>query len=332
MASRQGAHRDLSTVPRSMPTGSRPARSGTDTPLESHVARDRSAHSRMASLPPPDLVYKYVSSLVPSVRARRVLSDVQSFCFFIGYPRSGHSLVGHLLDAHPDVVIAHELDVVRLLRWHFSDAQILALILRRTRESAVGGSRSGGGYGYAVRGQWQGRFERVRVIGDKKGSGTVRRLGERPELLDRLRALCPGQLRAIHVVRNPYDNIASIARGNKVELDRAVHAYFSLAQSCMRLLTNLAPAEHTTIYHEEFRNNPHSQLRHLCEFLGVEARDDYLDACGEIVEPAPHRTSLLIEWRPTVIDEVRRRTAAIPFLRPYLDDHPGTTSSGGETL
>ena len=31
---------------------------------------------------------------------------------FIGYPRSSHSLVGAILDAHPEIIIPHEYDVI----------------------------------------------------------------------------------------------------------------------------------------------------------------------------------------------------------------------------
>jgi hypothetical protein len=33
-------------------------------------------------------------------------ADVHAFCLFVGYSRSGHSLVGALLDAHPGITIA----------------------------------------------------------------------------------------------------------------------------------------------------------------------------------------------------------------------------------
>jgi phage terminase large subunit-like protein len=47
------------------------------------------------------------------VSDRNRFHDVGVFCIFIGYPRSGHSLVGSLLNAHPEVIISHELDVLR---------------------------------------------------------------------------------------------------------------------------------------------------------------------------------------------------------------------------
>ena len=38
----------------------------------------------------------------------RMYDDLQAFCLFMGYTRSGHSLVGACLDAHPEAAIAHE--------------------------------------------------------------------------------------------------------------------------------------------------------------------------------------------------------------------------------
>ena len=50
------------------------------------------------------------------------------------------------------------------------------------------------------------------MIGDKKGGKSTLRLGERPELLDRLAATVAVPVKIIQVVRNPYDNIATMHR------------------------------------------------------------------------------------------------------------------------
>ena len=39
---------------------------------------------------------------------QREIEEVKTFVLFVGFARSGHSIVGTLLDAHPDIVIAHE--------------------------------------------------------------------------------------------------------------------------------------------------------------------------------------------------------------------------------
>ena len=84
-------------------------------------------------------------------RGRRAvgLGQVRSFCLFIGYPRSGHSLVGSLLDAHPDIAIAHEVNVLGLVAGNDLDRRTLFhTLLRRSEADATrmpDGGRSGTG-------------------------------------------------------------------------------------------------------------------------------------------------------------------------------------------
>ena len=40
---------------------------------------------------------------------------MHAFCLFVGYSRSGHSLVGALLDAHPEITIAHQVNGLKLV-------------------------------------------------------------------------------------------------------------------------------------------------------------------------------------------------------------------------
>ncbi len=44
------------------------------------------------------------------------------------------------------------------------------------------------GYTYEVPGQFQGRYRRLRVLGDKRGNSTAMELSRWPELLDRVAA------------------------------------------------------------------------------------------------------------------------------------------------
>ena len=42
----------------------------------------------------------------------KLYDGVETFVMFIGYPRSSHSLVGAVLDAHPEIIIPHEYDLI----------------------------------------------------------------------------------------------------------------------------------------------------------------------------------------------------------------------------
>ena len=152
---------------------------------------------------------------------RKLFEEVRTYCMFVGYPRSGHTLIGALLDAHPMMIVAHELDVLRYVSAGFNRLQIYYLLLRTSRVFAEEG-RERGGYFYNVPNQWQGKFRKLRVIGDKKGEGTIWKLLINPGLLQRLRSKVGIPVRCIHVVRNPYDNIARISLRNNLTMDSSL--------------------------------------------------------------------------------------------------------------
>ncbi len=108
----------------------------------------------------------HVESSCRRLRYQAALEGLESYCLFIGYPRSGHSLVGAMLDAHPQVAMAHELDVMKFMNAGFDREQIEYLLIENARRSAAAG-RSWGLFDYRVAGQWQGRFEKLKVLGDK---------------------------------------------------------------------------------------------------------------------------------------------------------------------
>jgi len=105
-------------------------------------------------------------------RHRSDFQRVRKFCLFVGHPRSGHSLIGSLLDAHPQIVIAHELHALESIRTGASKPQLFYQILERSRWF----SRRGGEwdvYKYDVPSQHKGEFTTLRVIGDKKGGAST---------------------------------------------------------------------------------------------------------------------------------------------------------------
>jgi hypothetical protein len=213
----------------------------------------------------------YLRSWRAARGSRDLFAGIERFCLFIGYPRSGHSLVGSLLDAHPEMIIAHELHVLRYLRYGFGRDQIFALLLERSRAHAEAG-RSATGYSYAVPNQWQGRFRHLRVIGDKRGGTSIRKLSARPQLLARLRQRIGLPLRLVHVVRNPYDNVATIyRRGRSRDLAESIDHYFRMVAGVERLRAGLPPGEILDVRHDDLLDDPARELVRLCGFLGVEA-------------------------------------------------------------
>jgi hypothetical protein len=128
---------------------------------------------------------------------------------FIGYQRSGSTLVRSLLDAHPSVIIAHELTALKLVEAGVGKRSLYQLLLENSQDRAQNKRQLMHGYNYKVPNQWQGRFDELRVIGDKKAAASTAQLAKNPRLLHWLRNTVATEVKFVHVVRNPYDNIAT---------------------------------------------------------------------------------------------------------------------------
>lgn len=253
------------------------------------------------------------------IQARRHADDfggLDAFCLFVGYPKSGHSLVGALLDAHPDMVIAHELDALRVLRTGLGKELLFSLLLEMSAAFKVE-DHGWNGFKYTVPNQWQGRFRELKVIGDKKGGGTSRLLLQYPKLLDRLYATLDMPIRFIHVTRHPVNNIASISREFQVSHEDAMALYFSMAESVAQLQTRLHAAELYEIRYESFTQKPAFYLKEICQFLGQSADPGYLEACAGIVKPNPRGDSKPIPIPEVLRSEIARRSERFEFLAGY---------------
>jgi len=243
----------------------------------------------------------------------------ERFVFFVGYSRSGHSLVGSLLDAHPDVAISHELHAARHLRAGAAFARVQRAILMNAFFFDHFG-RGYSGYDYQVPGQSQGRVRRLQVLGDKKANGTTRLLRRDSKLVELLRDRIPAPVLYVHVVRNPFDNIATKARRARTSLRWAADVYFAHV-AAVEVLKRDPAAEVIDVFHDELIAEPRDQLRGLLARLGVdELPDGYLDSCAGVLFERPRKTRAEQRWSPELLSDVRARLRDCEFLARFADE------------
>lgn len=264
---------------------------------------------------------QYVVSALDARRARDRFADVERYCMFIGYPRSGHSLVGSLISAHRHAVIGDELDALRYVRLGFSREQIYSLVLRSDEAFSARG-RQAFVHNYDVPGQWQGRYETLRVIGDKKGGNSVWQMAARPQLLAGLRDRVRDPLRVIHVTRNPFDNVAAIFKmpAWAGDLAGATRLYERLAEGVADLRERLDEGEIHELRHEDLIADSHSTLAAVVGFLDLDAPGGYLEACASILYDKPNQVRHQVEWPEGVRDRVAAIIDRHPFLSGYSWD------------
>ena len=264
-----------------------------------------------------NLVGLYATSLLQNRRNAEFFRDIQTYCMFVGYPRTGHSLIGSLLDAHPRIVIAHELDSLKLFQRGFSRRQVFHLLLENSRKMAAAG-RNHSGYSYEVPNQWQGRIEKLQVLGDKKGATSAMRFYLDRGLLDFVKSKIANDLKFVHVIRNPYDVLATMSRRSpRKMLDTHIDVFFQLCSSIERLKKQIQPTQIYDVRLESFIDDPKSHLGNLCSFIGVKAEPRYLDDCASIVFKSPKKSRFDIGWDLESIAKVRERMEAFSFLSGY---------------
>jgi hypothetical protein len=249
-------------------------------------------------------------------RERATFRDVERFCFFIGYSRSGHTLVGTMLNAHPEVVIAHELDAVTFVRHGFRRAQLFPLLVQRDQRFGTQG-RTWSGYQYEIPGQFQGRYDTLRVLGDKRARSSVLQIAKQPALLDRLRRVVGVPIRVLHVTRNPFDNIATEARRHSMTLTQGTAWYQRICQAVATVRPLLDPSELLDVRYEDFFADPGPSLAAVCEFLGIAPSPAYLEACAGIVWPSANRSRETVDWTTDERRGVERLIESHEVLQGY---------------
>ena len=260
----------------------------------------------------------FLRSLLGGIAYNRSFRDLETFCTFIGYPRSGHTLIGSLLDAHPGAVIADELNVLRFIRAGFTKKQVCYLMLWNSRRAAAGG-RERTGYHYRVPGQWQGHFQKLRVIGDKMGGSTALQLKFDPLLLESLPRKVQLKTKFIHVLRNPYDVISTLHLRQRTSLRLAVESFFQRCEA-VAYIKNQVPQDVFDLRHEAFIADPKTALRDLCAFVGLTGEDEYYDACASIVFRSAHQSRHEIVWPPDLISSIAGKMKRFNFLDGYSFD------------
>ena len=262
-----------------------------------------------------------VSSYYQCMRYPSVFKDVKTFCVFIGHNKSGTSMIGSLLDAHPNVILADEVDALEYVSAGFRRDQIFHILLRGSHREFLKGrvtARRLKPYSYLVPSQWQGRYTKLQVIGDSTSGSSTQKFARDPDLLRRLERLMPGvDVKFIQVIRNPFDPISiMMVRGNR-SFENAIEYYFSSCETLRDLRKRISGSNLLAVRYEDFINHAGSDLAGICQFLGIEASDDYLKACKSILFQNPEKSRHVVKWEDKWVKMVEEKIEQFDFLQGY---------------
>lgn len=238
-------------------------------------------------------------------------SRLECYCLFAGYPRSGHSLVGSIVDAHRYMMLGDEIETTTFAMEGHSQEYIFDRLVARSKKVARTYIDS-----------WQRNCKELRVIGDKPRPPLAWSLKrEKPWRVDptaglKLLETIQIPVKIVHVLRNPFDTIAAIKIHNWTNtLDEAANLFFSTFDANMQVREMGWPW--TDVYLEGLIHSPKEVVGALCDFLEQDAPPDYLAACAEAIWLSPRRRTSEVEWPAHLTESILFEIGQRPLLSEY---------------
>ena len=188
------------------------------------------------------------------------------------------------------------------------------------------------------------RLYGIDVIGDKMGGSTIALFLSNPAQfeshLNKLRLLLNLPIKVFHVIRNPYDNIATkslhialklqyskfaaVKKDNKTVtindklIDRQIGQYFQFYKAS-EALKHAYQMDMMELHNMDLITTPKAVISEICSFLAVQCSDEYLDATSNKVFNAVSKTRYNIKWKNEQILLVKQNIQKYETLHRYLD-------------
>jgi len=218
---------------------------------------------------------------------------------FIGHGRSGHTIVSAILDSHPNVRISEEHKYIG--RWHregWSREKIIQHLLptgqgKERKLKALPGS-----------GPWTGEHEML-YMGDKCGWDAVTEVKKREaplSILDDFGAHMGMNVKVIHTIRDPYDNICAWldspkyqrmwGTGNTMYM-KAIRQYTRFYGTADKLLKRY---DHFDLHNGEMCSDPRRVITELAEYLELPIVEPWLTNAADSVFKRPNKRADRREW------------------------------------
>lgn len=287
---------------------------------------------------------------MPQKLPQSVIDGVKTFIFFVGHPCSGHSIVGSLIDSHPHMVVSHEYTLFKKLSTGVLAPTKPDIFNKLWTESQAVARKQGAraidekGYTLYVDGLYEGKYvDYIDVIGDKRGDRVIEMFMDHPSNWSKVYAILSSlnvTLKVIHVIRNPYDNIATLAffvetsskrtfgsvkQSNKTYTFNSNHIlkwitfYFKHHEGIVNATKkyNLNIIE---VHGKDLISDPKGALLRLCDQLGVTCSDDYLEKCSKKIFKTESKTRYLVNWTGKQLELIQQNIKKYSCLKGYTFD------------
>lgn len=245
------------------------------------------------------------------------------FLLIVGNARSGSTLLGAAIDAHPSAMISNESSGSWGVWKQMPREKILINIYKNASKMAET-SRPSGGYHYQMGSSPVTKIA-LRVAGNKTWNPSVLLMHGNGKILPDLEKRLGLPVKIIETIRNPFDVIASMHLRSGLPIRDRIRWFFLHCEATAALSERLPPEKFTVCHHADLLADPEAELKRLCGFLDLPACESHVAAVKKILLPQPRKTSAGIDWNSADVAEIKRRMVFFETLTRYVNEAPGST-------
>lgn len=211
------------------------------------------------------------ASEIKNLRSETWMQEVEGILLFLGHAHSGHSIIGAMIDSHPEAAIANEINILKSIRDHkLTKDQILNILYKESLGDNKTKEWLNSEYEYTFLQTQQGLTTHPKILGDKKAGGTTRIICNSEWTLDHLLHLFGTKVKFIYVERNPIDIVSAYAyymkqRPSQFHVDRYIEN--RLTSLKVKKLVNSEQWLH--IKQNNFVHKPEENLTRIFNFLDL---------------------------------------------------------------
>lgn len=259
---------------------------------------------------------------------------MKSLCLFCCHGQSGHTVLAAILDAHPKIALAEESHFAKKI--FFKNRTLESLIegvkassnqqARKAKEPNVKYSYGSNRYTFGRITPYQGFQNTTEVIGDKTGWDIPSLCFEhnKPNCMSKIQRKSELPVKVIHLVRNPFDVIASWHLGSiesrkksDQTIEQCIDRFGMYANAMQTVLYNYDYKDKILVSNESLIAHPESTINRLCDYLEVERNEELVNNASKILFKSPRKKSDRVKWTTDQTLTIKQLIRTYPFLREY---------------
>ena len=263
----------------------------------------------------------------PLAREKRGVADYQnndcdlnSFCLIIGNSRSGSTILGSIVDAHPNAIVANETMASQAFWRGMSKSDILGEIVENSSANYRSGRQSED-YQYQIGSSPESKSS-VSVYGDKIWNPATLLLHGDYDLISRLESKLSARVVLIASIRNPFDTIATMHRRSQAPIKDRIRWFFMHCEALAAIEEKTPQSNFFISHHEHLIDSPDEEILRICRALMLSVDNQHVDNVKRLLYRRPSKSGMAIDWDLKEVDEILERMRRFPFLSMYEGQTP----------